>query len=339
MAGALEETCQTRKERESETRRPTTRANSIEYNNPMTPQNKTEGVRVEGTEEEEIGDMIEVEKRVEMAPQKKKAGRTLISKTPKENLKSVTDLSKTENKSEEVGEIMKCVLRAVEELKESNRELKAENEALRKEVGEMRVELKALAKPGLSQAWQAATSVPGLGQAWQAAPSTLKVPFPGTQETMAPRATLPGPLPRPQLGPTNKERGVTISLGKSAATLKGKPLAEIKDIAQKELQKSEATKGVKVVGVSAVVGERLEIQTGSKEQAEIARGSTEWTKAFGENAKVKQAAWYPIKIDGVFRADICKKTGNGWQLIAGIEDLINKSNSRPDLPVKVMKVY
>src|SRR3981081_457567 len=153
MAGALEETCQTRKERESETRRPTTRANSIEYNNPMTPQNKTEGVQVEGTEEEEIGDMIEVEKRVEMAPQKKKAGHTLLSKTPKENLKSVTDLSKTENKSEEVGEIMKCVLRAVEELKESNRELKAENEALWKEVGEMRVELKALAKTGLSQAW------------------------------------------------------------------------------------------------------------------------------------------------------------------------------------------
>jgi Skp family chaperone for outer membrane proteins len=49
-------------------------------------------------------------------------------------------------------------LRVVEELKESNRELKAENEALRKEIGEMRVELKALAKPGLSQAWQAAPS-------------------------------------------------------------------------------------------------------------------------------------------------------------------------------------
>jgi hypothetical protein len=71
-----------------------------------------------------------------------------------------------------------------------------------------------------------------------------------------------------------------------AATLKGKLLAKIKDIAQKELQKSEATKGVKVIGVSAVVGECLEIQTGSKEQAEIARQSTKWTKALGKDTKV-----------------------------------------------------
>jgi hypothetical protein len=49
------------------------------------------------------------------------------------------------------------------------------------------------------------------------------------------------------------------------ATLKRKPLATIKDIAQKELQKLDATKGVKVVGISAIVGERLEIQTESKE--------------------------------------------------------------------------
>ena len=103
---------------------------------------------------------------------------------------------------------------------------------------------------------------------------------------MAPKATLPGP----QLSPTNRERGVTLSLRKSAATLKGKPLATIKEIAQKELQKSEATKGVKVVGVSAVVGERLKIQTGSKEQAEIARQSTEWTKALREDTKVRQVA-------------------------------------------------
>jgi hypothetical protein len=37
---------------------------------------------------------------------------------------------------------------------------------------------------------------------------------------MAPKATLPGS----QLGPTNRERGITLSLGKSTATLKGKPL-------------------------------------------------------------------------------------------------------------------
>jgi FtsZ-binding cell division protein ZapB len=151
----------------------------------MTPQNKSEGVRVEGTEEEEIGDMIEVEKRVEMAPQKKKSGRTTVSKIPKENPKSAIDLSKTENKSEEVGEIMKCVLRVVEELKESNRELKAENEALRKDIGEMRAELKveneALRKEiGEMRVELKALAKPGLSQAWQAAPSSLRTLFLGT---------------------------------------------------------------------------------------------------------------------------------------------------------------
>ena len=81
-----------------------------------------------------------------------------------------------------------------------------------------------------------------------------------------------------------------------------------------------------MVGISAIVGERLEIQTESKEQAEIARSNTQWAKALGEEAKVRQAAWYPIKVDGVAREGICKKTGNGWQFKQGLEDLISKSN-------------
>ena len=48
---------------------------------------------------------------------------------------------------------------------------------------------------------------------------------------------------------------------------------------------------------------------------------------------------HPIKVDGVAREGICKKTGNGWQFKQGLEDLISKSNIRPDLPVKVMKAY
>jgi hypothetical protein len=88
----------------------------------------------------------------------------------------------------------------------------------------------------------------------------------------------------------NRERGITLNLGRAAATLRGKPLATIKDMAQKEMQKEDATKRVKVVGVSAIVGERLEIQTESKEQAEVARSNTQWAKALGEEAKVRQAA-------------------------------------------------
>ena len=50
----------------------------------------------------------------------------------------------------------------------------------------------------------------------------------------------------------------------------------------------------------------------------------------------------PIKVGGVAREGICKKTGNGWQFKQGLENLISKSNTRADLPVlpvKVMKVY
>jgi hypothetical protein len=99
------------------------------------------------------------------------------------------------------------------------------------------------------------------------------------------------------------------------------------------------TKGVKVVGISAIVGECLEIQTEPKEQADNARRDYGWTVVLGKDARVKQPAWHPIKVDGVARANICKKTGNGWQFKQGLESLINKSNMRPDLPVKVMKVH
>ena len=44
-------------------------------------------------------------------------------------------------------------------------------------------------------------------------------------------------------------------------------------------------------------------------------------------------------MDGVAREGICKKTGNGWQFKQGLEDLISKSNTRPNFSVKVMKAY
>jgi hypothetical protein len=137
----------------------------------------------------------------------------------------------------------------------------------------------------------------------------------------------------PTQGPTSRERVVVIGLGEAAAALGKKPLTAIKELAQKELSSKEETKGVKVVGISAIVGERLEIQTESKEQADSARRDHSWTVVLGKGARVKQPAWHPIKVDGVARANICKKAGNGWQFKQGLESLINKSNGRPDLPV------
>jgi hypothetical protein len=216
----------------------------------------------------------------------------------------------------------------VKGLRADNAALRSENAALRetllKELGELRKELKA-PKPG----------------AWQAPPSILKAPFPGAQP--APSLRGPQAQPRDQTASCDnasiREKGITLNLGKSAAALKGKPLAAIKELAQKELAKTEATKGVKIVGVSAVVGERLEIQTASKEQAESARANAQWTKALGEGAKVRQATWYPIKLDGVAREEICTKAGNGWQLKEGLEKLISESNSKPGFAVKVMKAH
>jgi hypothetical protein len=143
----------------------------------------------------------------------------------------------------------------------------------------------------------------------------------------------------PTQGPTNRERVVVLGLGEAAVALREKPLKTIKELAQKELSSKAETKGVKVVGISAIVGERLEIQTESKEQADIARRDQSWTVVLGKDTKVRQPAWYPIKVDGVARANICKKTGNGWQFKQGLESLINKSNIRPDLPVRVMKAH
>ena len=82
---------------------------------------------------------------------------------------------------------------------------------------------------------------------------------------------------------------VFVSLGKAAQALKGKPMAEIKELAQKKLQEEEDTKGVEVVGIGAIVGERMEIQMKSKEDAERARNSTQWAKGLGEGATIRQA--------------------------------------------------
>jgi hypothetical protein len=160
-----------------------------------------------------------------------------------------------------------------------------------------------------------------------------------TPEPTLVAATQPILVAVPTQGPTNREKVVVVGLGEAAAALRKMPLTAIKELAQKELSSKAETKGVIVVGISAIVGERLEIQTESKEQADSVRRGHSWTVVLGRGAKVKQPAWYPIKVDRVARANICKKTGNGWQFKQGLESLINKSNARSDLPVKAMKVH
>jgi hypothetical protein len=201
-------------------------------------------------------------------------------------------------------------------LREANKQLSEELEKVKAELARVVAMVKASRTPE-----------PALPKAQQEKRST------------AVAATQPKPTIVPTWEPTGRERVVVVSLGEAAGKLREKPLSAIKELAQKELSNKAETKGVKVVGISAIVGERLEIQTESKEQAESARRDQGWTVVLGKDAKVKQPAWHPIKVDGVARANICKKTGNGWQFKQGLESLINKSNVRPDLPMKVMKVH
>jgi hypothetical protein len=137
----------------------------------------------------------------------------------------------------------------------------------------------------------------------------------------------------------NREQTVVITLGRTAEEIKGKPIATLKEIAQKELQREDSTKNVQVIGVSAVTKGRLEIRVASKEQAQQARLNARWVRGFGEAARAKAAAWYPIKVDGVAREAICKTEGNGWQFREDTLQIINESNSREGMKVQAMKLH
>jgi regulator of replication initiation timing len=229
-----------------------------------------------------------------------------------------------------------------QEMKDQLQGLCQENQALRDEVTSLKETFGEALKAALEEfkaspppTWAQVTSV-GNG------PTSPDASWPSLSDSQRPSNT-PTWSPRPsqmdvQIA-SNREKVVILSLGKAASTLKGKPMMAIKELAQKKLQEEEITKEVKVLGVSAISGQRLEIQTESKKQADIARANAQWVVGFGEEAKVRQATWYPIKVDGVARENICKKTGNGWQFKDDTGKLLEESNSRPNLSVKVMKMY
>ena len=175
MAGAAEEARQTHARVVSQP--PTTRG----HNQFTILRDEPQGAGSRNEAEEEIGDVIEVARTpttpvaisaaAPAAPRiKKTSERPCI---PTESQKESTVANKTKSKTQNNKDVLYTIRELREEVRENNRELKAENEALRRdnealwnEVREMRVELKALAKPGPSQAWQGA-------------PSTLRTPFPG----------------------------------------------------------------------------------------------------------------------------------------------------------------
>lgn len=237
---------------------------------------------------------------------------------------------------------MQAVLAAFQEMKEQLKGLCQENQALRDEVTSLKETFGEALKAALEEfkaspppTWAQVTSV-GNG------PTSPDASWPSLSDSQRPSNTpiwSPGPSQVDVQVASNREKVVILSLGRAASTLKGKPMMAIKELAQKKLQEEEITKEVKVLGVSAITGQRLEIQTESKKQADIARANAHWVAGFGEEAKVRQATWYPIKVDGVARENICKKTGNGWQFKDGTAKLLEESNSRPNLSVKVMKMY
>ena len=120
-----------------------------------------------------------------------------------------------------------------------------------------------------------------------------------------------------------RERVVVVELGKAAEGIKGKPLDAWKKQIQDELQKEETTKAVQAMAVSLPFPGKLELITGSKEQAQAARNNKRWINALGQGAKAKEASWYPLKVDGVLREAVCKEGGTGWEFKDDILELIN----------------
>ncbi|KFZ24867.1 hypothetical protein V502_00654 [Pseudogymnoascus sp. VKM F-4520 (FW-2644)] len=58
-----------------------------------------------------------------------------------------------------------------------------------------------------------------------------------------------------------------------------------------------------------------------------------------EGAKLKDAAWHPLKIDGVAREAVCLESGNGWEFKEDILQIVNESNLYKGEEVKAMKIY
>ncbi|KAI9747291.1 MAG: hypothetical protein M4579_007490, partial [Chaenotheca gracillima] len=136
-----------------------------------------------------------------------------------------------------------------------------------------------------------------------------------------------------------REKVVVITLGKATGEVEKIPITVLKETLQNELQKDKKTKDIKIIGVAKPNKGRLEVTLESKEQAVIARANKRWAHLIGEGAKLKDAAWHPLKIDGVAREAVCAESGNGWEFKEDVLQIINESNSHDGNEVKAMKIH
>lgn len=136
-----------------------------------------------------------------------------------------------------------------------------------------------------------------------------------------------------------REKTVIVNIGPLRTEHATKTTEEFKELVQQELKTREPTKAVKVIGISKPARGRFELHTGDKKQAEAARKHSAWSKCLSEQAKVRGAAWYPVKVDGVLREAICKPEGTGWEFQDNAAARLGEQNSRPDFKVKVMKMH
>jgi hypothetical protein len=137
----------------------------------------------------------------------------------------------------------------------------------------------------------------------------------------------------------HKERTVTVLLGKDSAKTLGQSLNQLKATASKELLQEPSTKTIQVVSVIKQGKNSIDILTASKEQADMAQANKRWVRGFGESAKVKEATWYPVKVDGVQIDVLCSLKENKWQFKGDVLDIINEGNVEKGINVKAKNIY
>ncbi|KFZ18661.1 hypothetical protein V501_01078 [Pseudogymnoascus sp. VKM F-4519 (FW-2642)] len=146
-------------------------------------------------------------------------------------------------------------------------------------------------------------------------------------------------VPVPQNVGMFRDKVVVITLGKATGEVEKIPITILQETLQNELQKENKTENIKIIGVAKPNKGRLEVTLESKEQAVTARANKRWTHLIGEGAKLKDAAWHPLKIDGVAREAMCSESGNGWEFKEDILQIVNESNSYEGEEVKAMKIH
>ncbi|RFU26787.1 hypothetical protein B7463_g9555, partial [Scytalidium lignicola] len=125
----------------------------------------------------------------------------------------------------------------------------------------------------------------------------------------------------------------------TAAQCRDMTLEDLKKLAEKELEEKLPAAKAKISGINRVARERIDLTMETKEQAEAARDDTNWVRGFGEEAKMKLATWYPIKLDGVLREVLCMNEGDGWQFRSDAAQIIESGNSKEGINVKVKMMH